>query len=477
VCASVASALPSDGRDLDSESVADLRLLFAKDYAVDPDAPARLPSSGRIYAFAMCDSGSALRQYASRRFIVPEASEYAGLILADDAKAAEGTPDLTQDTLPQTAVLTPAGATAEGFTPYIAGRPFTKALLLPAGFPVEVRWKRPGFSPVNRIVTPAQGITTLEAPDTSLSRKTISASSFYITEQGSQKSIGSFMIKVNGVDIDEPQSFTFAELNDAKVEISSPGYFAFSGHLDLATSAQALVQMKQLHRTYRFDLPLNTPDPVEAIRIYLKTRKPITKCPIEGYEVAGNEILEGAGVCNNLVYVGGGSRRIIRYAAAACAAALLIGFFIGWLAFHSPAPAPKHRPQPAPVAAAPAQTEPVAQPVQEPVQEPEPEAATEPDYKEAVAYLDSHKAWARDEMEEIPALKGLYDDINNYNFHSILTYWAPRLNQSANFRSVTRAVAGASGKRSPKTGSRSPAYINSGKQSIQWRAYTYWVDP
>ena len=143
------------------------------------------------------------------------------------------------------------------------------------------------------------------------------------------------MIKVNGKDIDEPQSFTYADLHNAKVEISSPGYFAFSGRFDLASSTHALVQMKQLHRTYRFDLPLNTPDPVEAIRIYLKTTKPITQCPIDGYEVTGDGIVEGAGVSNSMVYVGGHSRRIIRYAIAGSLAALLLGFLLGWLTFRS----------------------------------------------------------------------------------------------------------------------------------------------
>ena len=80
-------------------------------------------------------------------------------------------------------------------------------------------------------------------------------------------------------------------------------------------------------------------------------------------------------------------------------------------------------------------------------------------------------------MEAIPGLEGLYDDINNYNFDRILTYWAPLLEGSANFRTVAKAVAGAPGKRDPHTGEHNPTYITAGDDAIRWRSYTYWVDP
>lgn len=477
LCDSIATALPADGNDLTAEAAGDLRLLFSKDYPVADDAPVRLPSAGRAYACAFYGRpGLSLRDYASRSFIIPGAPSYAGVLLIDGARAADTTADITCSPLPATTVLRPARATREGFAPYIAGHPFTHPVLLPSGYEVEIQWRHPGFNTVNRIVTTGTGDNVVDTPDTSQARKTISPSSFYITEQGTQRSIGSFMIKVNNIDIDEPHSFTYAELHDAKVEISSPGYFAFSGHLDLASSTQALVQMKQLHRTYRFDLPLNTPDPVEAIRIYLKTKKPITECPIEGYEVTGEGILEGAGVSNSMIYVGGTSRRLVRYAIAGSVLSLLLGFFIGWLAFHSTPSAP--HPAPAPVVAeVPAATQPQPAPVAE-TPEPVEETAAAPDYAVAAAYLDANKSWARADMEAIPGLTGLFDDLNTYNFDRILTYWAPLLDSSANFRTVVKAVAGSVGKRSPDTGEHSPAYVNNADDaSIHWRSYTYWVDP
>ncbi len=478
ICDCIADALPDDGRDLSAEAVADLRRLFAKDYPMADDSSVRMPSSGRNYAFALY-SGQypSLQHFFRKRFLVPGAHSYAGLLLIENAKGAEGTANLSCVSLPDTAILIPGKPSREGFTPHIAGKPFEKPLLWPAGSELEIQWRRTGFSSVNRIVAPCAGESVTDTPDTSLARKTISSSSFYITEQGTHRSVGSFMIKVNGIDIDEPQSFTYADLHNAKVEISSPGYFAFSGRFDLASSTHALVQMKQLHRTYRFDLPLNTPDPVEAIRIYLKTTKPITQCPIDGYEVTGDGIVEGAGVSNSMVYVGGHSRRIIRYAIAGSLAALLLGFLLGWLTFRSI----DKGPHTAPVAVETAAPEPTIPQTPEPVTEPEEEpeiAVPEPtDYTAAVAYLDENKIWARADMETIPGLEGLYDDINNYNFDRILTYWAPLLEGSANFRTVAKAVAGAPGKRDPHTGDHNPTYITAGDEAIRWRSYTYWVDP
>lgn len=482
----VTLAIDNDNADLSAETIAELRELFSKDYGVDASAPLRLPSSGHIYAYAYFGKGApSLYDYAEAHFYQPEFAKYAGVLLIDGisgAKGRESKNDLTHNPLTATTVLNPPRTTPEGFVPHICHRIFNTPLIVPTDTPLEIQWKRGGFEPVCQTVIASKDKPTVIArPDVSQAKKTVTPTSFYVTEQGSQRSVGAFLIKVNGIDIDTPHTFTYSEFVDAKVEISSPGYFAFSGSLDLASTTQALVQMKQLHRTYRFDLPLNTPDPVEAIRIYLKSKKPITACPIEGYEVAGGKIIEGSGVSNRLIYVGGRSRRLYTVAAIAAAIVFVFGFFVGWLAFDVEETTIENdmRHTPLQETVKPVQSSEIPAPISEAKAE-TPAAPAEPsaqDIADAIEYLNSNKSWVRADMETMPALKGLYDDLNNYNFDRLKTFWNLRLAKSSTFATVIRAVEGSAIKRDPRTGEHNPAYINEGKQSINWRSYTYWVDP
>jgi len=55
---------------------------------------------------------------------------------------------------------------------------------------------------------------------------------------------------------------------------------------------------------------------------------------------------------------------------------------------------------------------------------------------DALAYLDDNGVWNKNEMEEFDDLKGLYDDLNNYNFKSIKNNWEPKLETSRKFREI-----------------------------------------
>lgn len=479
----LASTLPSSNVDLTASQVSYLRDLFSQDYHnAAEETPEYLPSSGHLYPFVYFGGTyPALYDYIEARFYSPEFAEYAGILLLPANQSIEGRDralDFTRAEIRRNIVLTPPRITAEGFVPHIYNHAFRRPMYVPDGTELEILWKRAGFDTVRQSVLAADGLS-VKSPDTSLAEKLISPASFYITEQGTQRSIGSFMIKVNGEEIDHPHSFTYAQLADAKVEISSPGYFAFSGNLDLASTAQALVQMRQLHRTYRFDLPLHTPDPTEAIRIYLKTKKPITECPIEGYTVAGGDIIEGAGVSNNLIYVGGHRKGALSSAVIIGLALFVLGFIVGWLAFDlmdsSDNAAPLVETAVAEEVPMPDVAE-LEKPVLADTVVPDVIAA---DPLEGIAYLDANKVWNRADMEQIASLQGLYDDLNAYDYDRLHQYWAPMLEKSKNFAAVMRAVDGSvsAGKRDPRTDPHNPKYNNEADQSIHWLSYTYWVDP
>lgn len=497
------SALISDGQDPDQDSLAHIRAILANDYAIDNITPKHSVFRGTSYAVARVDSEDApnFADYIAEAFYQPQYSKYAGILLyrsADGITLYNDTNDVTNKQLAHMVTLMPPAKSFNGFTPYIDHQPFSEPIWVADGSTIKINWCHSSFEPFIQEYTVSGNGTTPSTPNTSKAQRKISRNTFYVTEQGTQNTITDFSVTVNDREINDQEVFTYSELTHANVQIMSPGYSSYSGILDLAKTTQALVQLRIQHKTYRFDLPLDTPEPVEAIHIYIKTKKPITRCPIEGYNIIGDTICEGSNVTNRLVYSGGKSSLKLFIPVITGLICTIAGFLLGWIAFA--VPETKNIQEPTteivetPTAAttglataiaenatsAPAQTQPESAPVAEPEPTPEPVAQTstaEPDYIAGAEYLQSHKNWNRAELENIPGMSGLFDDLNTYNFDRILTYWQPLLEgRSATFDAVIRACRGAATKRDPHLAPHDPTYAKDG-DDINWRTYTYWVDP
>ena len=490
-----------DGNDPGAETVGDLRQLLSADYGIDETRPHFRTSGGTTGAFVYIGNPApTIGDYFDTRFYQPEYPEFSSVLLVDritGAKGREGSRELSGE-LKKIYTVIPPKHTREGFQPTVFHEPFRRPVMAAKDSTLDIVWRRNGFESITTHVKVDKDRTEVPPCDTSGARKIVSPSSFYITEQHSRKLIKDFDVKVNGTPITGPTPFTFSELTHARVDISAPGCVNYSGNLDLAGSTQALVQMRKLHKSYRFDMPLQTPEPIEPLRIYIKTLKNLDSCPLEGYEVVGGEIVEG-GSANNLIYVGGRSRTRTLISIGALVGALLLGFLIGWLVFSGSG----KEEEPVTIktiVTEPAQTATVTVPQEQPTESapveevqpaeeipavteqaaaiPTPAAETEAlDYKAAVDYLENTKTWHREEMEAIPALRGLYNDLNEYNFERIKTYWAPLLKDSKRFNAIRDAVNGAATKRNPRTGDHNPTYNKPDDSAINWRQYTYWVDP
>lgn len=471
---------------MDAAEVADLRAAFAKDYPACEPAGARIDSEGRAYAFASLGQGNpSLEDYAASGFYTPAFGQYAGVLLVPASIECSGS-DATPAALPPLIALEPPLSNDNGFTPHIYRHVFNTPYLVPKGEAVEIVWRRGGFENVVETITATGSDAARQAPPTAKATKTITPASFYVTAQRSQEPIPDAVVRVNGCEIKGPVNFTYNELEHAQVEISARGYFTFSGKLDLATTTQALVQMKELRKIYRFDLPVLTPEPEECVHFTIQSKKELIACPVEGYAVAGDGTLaEGISRSNNLLYVGGRSRRGLLFIVGAALAGIIIGFIAGWLSFgfnrHESIQAEAEEiaitVEEETQAAPPAEVSEPAAPseVSEPATESAP--ATAPDYGAAKAYLDANRTWRAEDLAAISGMEGFFDDLNSYNFDRIKTYWAPRLEGSANFAVLLRAVEGAASKPDPRRDAHNPTYNREGDIAIGWRGYTYWIDP
>ena len=154
--------------------------------------------------------------------------------------------------------------------PHIFRMPFNKPVLVPQGEKLEIVWKRSGFADIVTGIVPSGAGQAIEAPSGSEAVKTLTPASFLITAHGSRTVLESAQVRVNGREINSGVQFTYTELSPANVEIGAPGYLPFRGKLDLASTAQAQVQMKELGKTYHFDLPVDTPDPSDSVHFTIQ---------------------------------------------------------------------------------------------------------------------------------------------------------------------------------------------------------------
>jgi len=475
-----------------AEELAELHTTFAGEYPADREAPMTVASEGREYAWCRYggDTGRKLSDFMGPALYQPDFLPYAGVLLVDaDLGVTSRADDLTGRPLATVVPVMPPAKSPEGFVPHIYHHTFDRPFLAPLGGTVEIVWKRPGFEDRTQQVAIERAGQEIEPVSTAESRKAISPASFFITSQSSKAPLTGVTITVNGIEINEARSFTQSDLKSADVAIRCPGYFPFRGNLDLAATTQALIQLQEQRRIYRFELPVKTSELGAPIRFEIHTKRDLTESPVEGYTLL-DDIREGPTKVNHLEYTGstpGASRRL---AVILTAAGLLVGIAIGWL-LGRPGDASATKPEPTatetaaatvPAADAPAPaSEPAATPAPAPTQQtpattPAPTATPAKASAEAIAYLDANPKWIKADMDKFPELQGLFDDLNNYRIERIISHWGPLLAASKNFKAVATAAEGGRYKEKVKA-LAGTTHNKAGDTVINWRGYTYRIDP
>ncbi len=488
--------------DVSNSDIAELREVFKTDYAIDREAPTLTASHrGGEYAWRIYggDDAPALHEFFGRGRWQQSYLPFAGVILLDAELniCASGT-DISDIPLGEQAVILPPEDSADGFKPYIFGRLLDKPMRATLGNELTIAWRRPGFEDVKRTET----ITTKEFTPTVVvtddSRKTIAPTSFLITSQLTHKAVTDCQIRVNGVDIVAGgHSFTCNELASALVVISCEGYFPYSGHLDLASTTRALIQLQERCKTYVFEVPVKSSDLGAPIKFEINSKTPLTDSPLEGYRLL-DDIQEGPTRTNHLGYKGsplGAMTQKIVYIVIGVVVGILLTLPFGKCSSsHSPALTPtgasdttavdsasKVSSTTSEVAAELTKTTPL---IDEPVKQDKNEVTENDKQKEeqakaqnasvadAVKYLDSSKKWSREDMEKYSALNGLFDDMNNLRLQRIIDVWGPKLNNSQNFADIAKHA-----KMGLKKKHREAPYNKPGDNEISVQSYLNTIDP
>lgn len=478
------------GDKVTQSDVARLRELFSREYLAEQSAPSMTRSNPRgemAWRSYNGESGLTLTDLLGKGLFQQAYLDYCGVMFIDgDLGIKVDGPDLTGAPLSEQAVILPAEKTAENFTAYVFGRVLDRPLRGSLDANLALVWKRPGFEDVmsQEVITSKEFTPSL--PETSGSRKSISASSFQITSQAGGGTLEGCQIMVNGIDVThEPHLFTESELVSASVVVSCEGCAPYTAHIDLAASTRALIRMQERTKVYCFEMPVKSADIGAPVRFKIYTKRVLDESPLEGY-VALDSIQEGESRTNHLACATSATTTIQKAIFAG------IGFVVGLLLMFGLSKCGGSEGDPSSVVVKkdtvgqnvemPALSETVANlnntpsaTTAAPESQPAPETKTN-DVKpsqSAIQYLDKNKVWSREKMEAYPELKGLYDDINNFRYDKLTGQWADKLSGSKEYARVVKHTKQGARKKRPEPGSTTM----SGNGEFKVQSFLNRVDP
>ncbi len=455
---------------MNADDIAQLRALLAKEYPAKADDAVQVPSEGRLFACRSFggDTGLTLRDFLGENLYQPMFIPYAGVLLVDATLPFRLTgTDLSDRPLSKVVTFLPPEHVPD-YVPHVFHHVFDRPFKVALGSEVEVVWRRSGFEElVSRITVDADGMRP-ETPATDDTRKVISPVSFFVTSRSSNDRLEQVCIRVNGREITERHSFTRAELENAEVSITSPGYYPYNGRLDLASTTQALIELSERPKNSNATA---TADPEMMRQAAKATRLMDSKydSSADGKKwwmklllVFGGVVM-ALGLCMLLIpslFFSSSSEPVV--AESTEAETVVPSASIAAMRMEAEA-----RTQPSDKAAANEQAQHAAEP-----------APAEANDAAAVEFLDGNSTkgwWSQADLAKYPELKGLYDDLNNFNFDALINSWPKKLPSSKWIADIARHAGEAQRKKlDPKSGSHSPVYTGSGK--IHRREYINWVN-
>ncbi len=466
---------------LNADDLAELRGIFSKEYTPVDNAPAIVPCRSADDEFAVRfygdNAGTSLAELVSSRYQLAYTPFSAVILIDDSLGITSAAPDLTHEPIENMVTVFPPDANADGFAPTIFGEPFTRPFYAPEGADIDIVWTKNGFDDIT------EGFKVEKTGDrpgpvaTSTSKKAISAASFEITALATRQSLdGQCSITVNGCEINGTRYFTLPELASAMVTVACDGFYTYSARIDLASSTRALIQLRERHKVYNFEISAKSSDIAGMISFQINTKNPLTESPIDGYVVA-DEMQEGTTRTNHLVYHPDLGHRPLIERAIYAAGGVIVGLLLGWLIFGGKGSSDTV--ETGVVADSTAVTEIVDNTATPAGPQPAAAAAPQPaatSLDDAVRYLDTNRTWTRTEMEQFPDLRGLYNDMNVIDRHKIVETWGPKLKESRTFQSIVEHAKMSYRKKARIKGNRN-TFNAPDDEKIAVQSYLNTIDP
>lgn len=467
---------------------------FSKEYPLKEVVAQYSASKGQLYGVRFLNKDPHyynLKEIVGKDRYQPYYSDYKAVFLLVEGEevairpeVANSFKDLTKIEIVKTSILVPpSNATLQALGKgtkihTIDGSDFNQPLLVNVGSKVPLILSRIGFENMKLEVN-----VTSERQDVDLSNvkitwmKKISSSMFTIRTRKNEKIDYEVRIFVNGEDITSRDVLLSEEsCRQAHVKVSAPDFEDFEQNCNLLSGGLDITLSRKVKQSKAIVELFNGAQG----KMTIESKYLPSKCesPLEGYcfgeDSQGNQVLR---LSDWFVW----KQRLWGFCAALIVGILLIAFtaFDAWI----DTPQFKFGLPPWEEISTTQQDNSDSMSVDDTQNQNKNQGESEQNSSEdtsleaAIKYLDNNSTWTKSKMEKFPDLKGLFDDMNNFNLSRLLNEWSTRLASSTRFKKICESAQKTyTNGWNPSQGSHNPTYNNPGDEQIRLTNYINWLD-
>lgn len=469
-----------------NDSIGDIEGFFSKEYPKKKYAVQYAPSFGEEFGVRFKDMYYSLKEILDVDRYQPYYSKYKAIFLLDknsEVRIAKDQiakfKDLTKKPIDKTCIFK-APSPEEVFLlgkgakiVFSTKQEFKSPVLTKKGDTIQLYALRDGFEPIALpIVTIQEDEQTYSInPNAVKWMKRISPSMFLVYNSKHEKLENGVQIFINGTEITYKDALISEEdCRQAKVKIIAPDYETFEQKTNLFAENYSITLSRKV-KSYKTTVELANGKLAE-LTLESKYLPSKNESPLKGYDFEEEEEYHGDKVLRMSSWFLWKQRLWGFFAALALV--MLIAFYVAfdaWLDSHhfkwGVPPWEKNRP-------AQQYTPGDSTNVNDDTHN---QGSADITLAAAIKYLDNNSTWSKSEMEKYPDLKGLFDDMNNFNLDNILYVWADKLSSSTKFKNVCESAKKTYNNAwDPKQGSHKPTYNKPDDDRISLTNYINWLD-
>jgi len=471
-----------------NDCIGDIEAFFSKEYPKKEFIAQYLPSSGEEFGVRFIDMYYSMKEILDVDRYQPYYSKFKAIFLLDkncEVKIANEQvarfKDLTKKIIEKYCIFkapSPEEVRLLGKGTKIVFKTkqeFISPKLTKKGDTIQLYALRDGFEPFDlpEVIVQEDVQTYSVDPKAVKWRKRISRSMFIVTNKNNEVIEGGVQIFINGKNISNQEALIYEEdCYNVNVKITAPGYENFEKKLNLLQNNQTIV-MKRKVKSYKNKIVLVN-GKLADMTLESKYLPSENISPLKGYDYEDDyDTPKTLKMSQWFVW----KQRLWGFLAALAAVMIIIAYhaFDVWNDTH------RFR-----FGLPPWEEIPVEQPDTIEVRTENNDSTSiravkedsdDNSLSEAIKYLDENDVWSKSEMEKYYELKGLFDDMNAFDFSKILNYWRQKLNTSQGFSKVCiSAEKTYNNKWNPKQDIHNPTYNKPGDERINLTNYINWLD-
>ena len=389
-----------------------------------------------------------------------EYSSYEGIFFVDKTAGITTNGDVLNFAPKEICTLHPLSS-IDGFAPcfHLQGKyvSFSKAIEVSVGSQISIHWCKEGYAVIKKTFIVQN---SSECPETvkitpNEYKVIVKREHFRVcTSNNAPINISNAQIVIDGkhftgktMEVSE-----YAYRNGVSLSINAKGYEEYKDNNYNLSEKKKITMQRHIYH-YEFEIPYEVDkDSFERTTFSIDTHHKITRCPIEGYTTYDEYISEGSRRPNRLEPKSSLKLKIMYFVYGALFAFLMLFLYAGWTALDNYEfkwgwpPFREIRQHNNPV---------------NDVQEQEMDALLkEQDSIDtaiaiAIAYMEANDIWHKDSLERYDATKGLFDELNTFNFESLKNR-NERLNKPSKLDKIVEKMGKQNGKKTNSSNYNNP---------------------